>query len=250
MTQQWKTAWVTGASSGIGEALAQALAAGGATVAISARSEDKLARLAAADPRLKAFPLDVTDSAAAAATVEAIEQTLGPIDLAILNAGIWQPVSAKNLTAGLAREMFEVNYLGAAYGSGAVLPRMIGRGHGHIAFTGSVGAYRGLSGSGAYSPAKAALLNLAECLYNDLKRHGVAVSVINPGYVDTPATRKNDFPMPFIMSAGEAAGRILAGLKKKKFDIAFPWQPVLLLKMLRILPYPLYFWAARNFLER
>jgi short-subunit dehydrogenase len=249
MPAPWRTAWITGASSGIGRALAVALAERGVTVAASARSADKLADLARAHRGIAPLPLDVLDAAALAEAVRSIAGTLGPIDLAVLNAGTWESMSTRNFSAAKAARSMAVNYQGIVNGIEVLLPAMLERGKGHIALMASVAGYRGLSPlTAAYAPAKAAVINLAEGLHNDLAARGIAVSVINPGYVDTPMTATNTFPMPFIVPVEDAARRIVAGLEKRKFEIAFPWQLVAMMKLGRLLPNRLFFRYARTFL--
>lgn len=249
MARQWQTAWVTGASSGIGRALALALAGDGVKVAASARSADRLAELARLDPNIVPCPLDVCDAAAMADAAHNIATSLGPVDLAVLNAGVWEPMSSRQFSATKAARSMAVNYQGIANGVEALLPAMIERGSGHIAMVASVAGYRGVSpATAAYGPSKAAIINLAETLRNDLAARGIAVSLISPGYVATPMTGGNKFPMPFMITAEDAARRVVRGLRKARFEIAFPWQLVWLMKLARVLPYPLYFWYARTLL--
>ncbi len=245
---RWSVVWITGASSGIGRALASRLADAGCKVAVSARSADKLATLAAGRPNIVPFPLDVTDAKAMQAAVEAIEQQLGPIDLAVMDAGKWDPMSAKDYSASRGNASMQVNYVGMANGVEALVPRMMARKSGHIALVASVAGYRGMPQAAAYAPTKAAVINLVECLRPDLARHGVTLSMINPGFVDTPMTAGNAFPMPFLVPLDTAVDKIVAGLEKKSIEIAFPWQLVSMLKIMRVLPYPLYFWVAGRFL--
>jgi NAD(P)-dependent dehydrogenase (short-subunit alcohol dehydrogenase family) len=247
MMLPWQAAWITGAGTGIGRALALDLARAGVKVAASARTERNLSLLAAHHVAVDFYPLDVTDRAAVAEAVEDIESALGPIDLAILNAGTWRPLGALKFDAEAVREALETNYMGAIHCLEALLPRMIERRSGHIALMASVAGYRGMVRAGGYGPTKAALINLAECLYADVSRFGVKISIINPGFVDTPMTRGNDFPMPFMVSAQDASERILKGLAKGRFEIAFPAPLVWPLKIARILPYQLYFWTLRRF---
>jgi short-subunit dehydrogenase len=129
-----------------------------------------------------------------------------------------------------------------------VLPGMLARGQGHIAMVASVAGYRGVGPTAAYGPTKAAIINLGETLRNDLAARGIAVSVINPGYVETPMTGVNKFPMPYMIGAEDAATRIICGLQKGKFEIAFPWQLVAMMKLGRLMPNRLFFWYARTFL--
>ncbi|HZT47293.1 MAG TPA: SDR family NAD(P)-dependent oxidoreductase [Hyphomicrobiaceae bacterium] len=248
MAARWRTAWITGASSGIGQALAIELARRGVKVAASARSAERLARLAGAYPGIAPLPLDVRDGAAMAQAARSVAGTLGSLDLVVLNAGIWEPMSARNFSAAKAARSMAVNYLGVVNGVEAVLPLMLERGEGHIAMMASVAGYRGLGPTAAYGPSKAAVINLAETLHNDLAQRGVRVSVINPGYVETPMTSLNKFPMPFIIPAEDAARRIVRGLEKGRFEIAFPWQLVGLMKLGRLMPNRLFFWYARTLL--
>ncbi|KUO62812.1 MAG: hypothetical protein APF80_03800 [Alphaproteobacteria bacterium BRH_c36] len=247
-TYPWKSVWITGASTGIGRQLALSLAASGVKVAVSARSAGKLAELAAGNPGVTAYPLDVTDRAAVAAAAAEINDAAGGIDLAIFNAGTWHPNAAVDLDGAKAAKSMAVNYLGVVYGIEAVLPHMRQRGLGHIAFTGSVAGYRGLPKSCHYGPTKAALINLAETLSIELNREGICVTIINPGFVDTPMTEVNDFPMPFLMTPEDAAGRILEKLPRKPFEIAFPWPLVRQLKFTQMLPPALYVRLIRRFL--
>jgi short-subunit dehydrogenase len=234
--------WITGASMGIGEALARRLARDGKEVIASARSADRLQALAATSGgRIVAWPLDITDHAAVQAEVARIEALRGPIDVAVLNAGTHQPVSAADFTAAGLRALMEINLMGAAACLEALMPRMVARGRGRIAVVASVAGYRGLPTSAYYGASKAALINLTECLKFDLDRAGVTIQLVDPGFVKTPLTDKNEFPMPFLISAEAAADLIAAGLRSSRFEIAFPRAFVAMLKLLRILPYRLYF---------
>jgi short-subunit dehydrogenase len=243
---RWPAVWVTGASSGIGRELAVQLAARGSAVAASARSEDELAALASGDDLISSYPLDVTGTGPVADTVESIERDLGPIDLAILAAGTWTQVKAAGkFDPDTFRRAMEVNYQGTVNALAALVPRMVARGRGHIAIVASVAGYRGLPKAAAYGPTKAALINLAESIRPELEARGVRISVINPGFVRTPMTDVNTFPMPFLMEPDEAARRIVAGLEAGKYEIAFPIRFVVLMKLLRILPNALFFRVSR-----
>lgn len=243
---KWRVVWITGASTGIGRAVAIKLAARGIKVAASARSAEALSALAAEHPNIKAYPLDVGDRAAQAATIAAIEQDLGAIDLAILSAGLWHPGSSDELDVAKVEQALLINYTSAIYTIDALLPRMRARARGHIAFVASVAGYIGLPRAIAYAPTKAALISLAECLKTDAARFGIDISVINPGFVETPMTAGNTFPMPFLVKVDDAADRIIAGLERKRFEIAFPWQLVTILKLARRLPYPAFFWLINR----
>ena len=250
MTLRWKTAWITGASTGIGRELALALATRGVRVAASARSVEKLDELVRLHPGIMAAPVDVTDPASVAAVHATISAQLGPIDLAVLNAGTWDPMEAGDYRAVRAMRSMAVNYGGIANALEPLLADMIARRSGHLALVASAAGYRGLPKAAAYAPSKAAVISLAEVLRLDLARHGVDVSLVNPGFVDTPMTAVNAFPMPFKLSAHDAAQRIVTGLDRGKFEIAFPWQLVSVLKLARLLPYRLYFPLVRTFVVR
>ena len=187
------------------------------------------------------WPLDITDHGAVQAAVARIEAERGPIDVAVLNAGTHQPVAAGEFTAAGLRALIELNVMGTAACLEAVMPRMIARGRGRIAVVASVAGYRGLPTGAYYGATKAALINLTESLRFDLDRAGVTIQLIDPGFVRTPLTDRNDFPMPFLIDADLAADRIARGLRSSRFEIAFPRIFVALLKLLRLLPYRLYF---------
>lgn len=246
MALTWKTAWITGASTGIGRELALRLAGKGVGVAASARSSVKLDELASLDKNIMPVPLDVTKIADVAAAHERIVASMGPIDLAVLNAGVWDPMGAGDYDAVRAAATMDVNYGGIANALQPLIPAMISRGTGHLALVASVAGYRGLPKAIAYAPSKAAVISLAEVLRFDLARHGIKVSLVNPGFVDTPMTAVNKFPMPFMIPVQDAADRIMRGLQRERFEIAFPWQLAATLKLLRVLPYPVYFPLVRR----
>ncbi len=240
-----KVVWITGASSGIGRALALELAARGDRVAASARSDADLSSLAGEAAELsgdiRPFRLDVTDAEASAETVERIVGEMGTIDLAVLNAGTHRPVEAEDFTAGDLKDLIDVNLLGSGNCLAPLLRRMIPARRGHIAIVASVAGYRGLPTSAYYGASKAALINLAESLKFDLDRSGVKLQLVNPGFVKTPLTDKNDFSMPFLMEVEDAARRMADGFESGAFEITFPRRFAWLLKLFRILPYRLYF---------
>lgn len=242
-----RVAWVTGAGTGIGRALAKRLAEEGWHVAASARTAQDLDSLAAEVPgNITALVLDVTDETATAAVVEKIESGIGPLALVVLNAGTYFPVTATNFKAANFRKTIDVNLNGTANGLDAVLPRMIARRRGHIALMASVAGFVGLPTSSAYGATKAAINNLAEAMKVELEPHGVTMSVINPGFVRTPLTDKNTFPMPFLMDVEPAIDAIMRGLKAKRYEIIFPWQMAVLMKLFRILPHWLQFAITRR----
>jgi short-subunit dehydrogenase len=240
MSPPWKTAWITGAGTGIGRELAVKLARAGVRVAASARSADRLGELGRAQAGIFPVPVDVTDRAAVVAAHQHILATIGSVDLAVLNAGVWHPMCASEYDAERVAQSMNVNYLGIANALEPLIPSMIAAGKGHLALVASVAGYRGLPKAAAYAPSKAAVISLAEVLRLELSRHSITVSLVNPGFVETPMTAVNQFPMPYIIKAEDAAERILKGLARGKFEIAFPWQLVTMLKLLRMMPNRLY----------
>lgn len=237
--------WLIGASSGIGAALASELVSAGYRIAVSARRAERLSALgvglAAAEDAFAVFPVDVTDEAAVRVCVDAIEAQMGPIDIAIFNAGDYTPMALEAFDTQLFRQLMDVNYMGAVNCLAALLPVMIPRGTGQILVTASVAGYSGLPLAAPYSASKAAAINLAEALQPELRKQGVRIRLINPGFVDTPLTRKNRFRMPFLMTPAAAAQRVVKALERDQFEIAFPRRFVWLMKLLRCLPYRLYF---------
>lgn len=244
--------WITGASTGLGRALALALAADGRIVAASARSQDKLDALSAESEGLSgavhAVPLDVTDRAGVAAAVAGIEDRFGPIGLAVLNAGTHVPDRARDFSADTVRAVMELNLFGAVNGLEALLPRMMARGQGQVALVASLAGYRGLPSAASYGASKAALINMAESLRPELSRCGVKLQVVNPGFVRTPLTDRNTFPMPFLMDVDKAARALVRGLASERFEIVFPRRFAYVMKALRVLPYSGFFAIARRLL--
>ncbi len=241
MTGTWNSVWITGGSQGIGRELAIELARQGVRVACSARSTNTLEQLHDAHERILPLPLDVTNAGAVARAVKHIERIQGPLDLAVFNAGVYQPLPGGLADPDVFRHHMEVNYLGVVNGLMAVLPGMQQRRGGQTAILGSVAGYRGLPKSAAYGPTKAALINLAEALRLELRGSGVDMRLINPGFVDTRLTAKNEFHMPSMLTPEEAAQRIIRGLQGRGFEIAFPRGFVAWLKLARLLPYRWYF---------
>jgi NADP-dependent 3-hydroxy acid dehydrogenase YdfG len=242
MTAPQQRIWLTGASSGIGEALVAPLVASGARVAISARRGEILQSLADryADGVVVPVPVDVTDRAAVAAAVRHVEALWGGIDLAILNAGTHIPVNGAAIDAGDFETLIRANYLSVIYGAEAVLPGMLARGHGHLAGVASVAGYRALPTAAAYGASKAAAILALDAIRFDVQPRGVHVTVINPGFVRTPLTDKNTFAMPGLVDADEAARIIVRGLARRKKEIHFPAAFSWTMKALRVLPYPVF----------
>lgn len=242
------TIWITGASQGIGRALAlHALANDTRPIAVSARSAEALAELAShPSGRVHAFPLDVRNGATVAATVNAIENALGPISLAVLNAGSHQETPVASFSATDMRNLMDLNYMGVVHGLDALLQRMRARQSGHIAVTASVAGYRGLPRAGGYCASKAALIALCESLKCELDGDGIKLQVCCPGFVRTPLTDRNRFSMPHLMEAEDAARAYWQGLQANGFEIAFPKAFTRQIAFLRMVPYFLYFTLIRR----
>tara|TARA_A100001037_G_scaffold303482_1_gene337605 strand:+ start:2307 stop:3056 length:750 start_codon:yes stop_codon:yes gene_type:complete len=238
-------AWITGAGKGIGRAVALELAAQGWTVAASARTDSELRELEvesqALSGEIHAYPLDVTSESDVASTVAMIKNEHGALELVVLNAGTHTPVTADSFETDVFRRLMDVNFFGTINCLAAVLPGFRDHRTGHIAVVASVAGYRGLPTSAAYGATKAALINVCEALYPEFAREGVRISLINPGFVRTPLTDRNPFPMPFLMEPNDAARRLVKGLASGRFETTFPRRLTWLLKMLRVLPYAAYF---------
>jgi NAD(P)-dependent dehydrogenase (short-subunit alcohol dehydrogenase family) len=237
--------WLVGASSGIGRATASALHGRGAAVFVSARNTSELDDFAAAHPGAVALPLDVADGHAVGVAAAAVLQG-GPLDLALFCAGHYRALRATSFDLAEMKRHQQVNYVGALHLLDAVLPALLRQGHGHLSLVASVAGYRGLPRSLAYGPTKAALINLAETLYLDLHERGIGVSVINPGFVATPLTASNPFPMPALITPEEAARAILRGWASGRFEIHFPRRFTLAMKLLALLPFGPYQAAVRR----
>lgn len=244
---QWKgrRVWLVGASSGIGRALAVQLHALGAEVWLSARNAAALQAFTEAHPGSHALPLDVTDAAAVQAAFAALT-AVGPLDLMCYCAGHYNAMRAQEFDLADAHRHHQINYAGVLNVLGPVLPAMLARGQGHISLISSVAGFAGLPKSLAYGPTKAALINLAETLYLDVHRQGLGVSVINPGFVDTPLTANNDFDMPALMTPEAAAQEIVDGWAAGRFEIHFPRRFTRAIKFLRLLPYRWFFPAVHK----
>jgi NAD(P)-dependent dehydrogenase (short-subunit alcohol dehydrogenase family) len=237
--------WLIGASSGIGKATAEALLQEGARVALTSRNEAALQAMSGPDAPVAVA--DVTDRDSLQAAFDQVLASLGGIDLAILNAGTHRPVRAWELDAASAEQLVRVNLLGAINATALLVPYFIDRGQGRLAITASVAGYGGLPTGLVYGATKAALINFAETLYLDLAPRGVAVHLINPGFVKTPLTDRNEFQMPALISSEEAAREILAGMERGEFEIHFPRRFTRVMKLLRMLPYAGYFTLVHRF---
>lgn len=238
--------WITGASTGIGRALALRLCRDGYTVAATARDEDRLATLATETESLAgkaiAFPCDVTDETGMAKTVSAIEKQVGPIVLAVFNAGNYFPTRGERLDVLNVVKTFEINLFGVIYGLVPTVERMRKRGRGQVVFVASASSYFGWPSASSYGATKAALNNFAEALKYDFDKLNIRIQVVNPGFIDTPLTAKNAFKMPALMPVDKAVERMVDALKTGGFEVSFPRRFTWFLKLLRILPQPLRYW--------
>jgi len=241
----WKRVWLTGAGSGIGLALAEALCHAGVDVYASGRSLDALnAAKDSLSEQPGAYipvPLDITDPDQITTLTDQWSQENSWPDLVILNAGTHDPFPAEDFSAERAIALLNTNLNGTLHCLAPVLKHFMQHQHGHIAVMASVAGYRGLPTAAAYGASKAALINLCEALRLDLTGQGVKLQVICPGFVKTPLTDKNTFSMPALLSTQDAAQRIIRGLLTERFEITFPKRFVYWLKLLRILPYSWYF---------
>ena len=237
--------WISGASSGIGRALALKLAGEGYKVAVTARSHEKLVELQTEASGLSGSIVvldgDVTDAEDMEHIMASIEYEHGTLAMAILNAGVYLPVHAEDLNRADFEKSFAVNLSGVVNCLLPAIRHMKEKGQGQIAIVSSVTGYGGLPTGAAYGATKAALINMTESLKFDLDKMGIRIQLVSPGFVDTPATRKNAFPMPALVSVEEAARQIAAGLKSQVFEITFPKRFTTMLKLGRLLPYSAYF---------
>ena len=247
----WKIAWIMGASGAICGEIARRLASAGVSVAATARQSDELNALAASSDKIRAYPADVLKPEALKETVAKIERELGPIDLALFGAGMYAPFDLRAIDLDGFHRSMALNVDGVINGIAAVLPPMLARKDGHIAIMGSLFGYAGWPGNGSYGVSKAAVINLAESLKLELEGTGVAVTIINPGFVDTPLNATYDPKKKlYVMSKERCARKILERLPRKPYEIAFPLQVELFLKLVRSLPravsFPLIRWFTRR----
>ena len=236
-----KKIWITGASSGIGKALAIRFANEGWKVAASARRENLLKELSNKYPNIQSFPLDVTDSDKCKSVFKDILEKFENIEICVFGTGIHDPKSEKKFNLEKIKKIMEVNFFGTMNSINSIYDYYKEKKNGQISIVSSVAGYRGLPAAGAYCASKSALSSFAESLYLDMKRFNVRVSVINPGFIKTPMTDQNDFKMPMIKSAEFAADQIYIGLtKKNSFEIHFPKSLTYIMKFIKILPNWIY----------
>ncbi len=248
MPLPWKSVWITGASSGIGRELAIQLASQNVEIYASARRSDELQILSSINNNIHSINLDVSKIKDVRKKTKFFFEDGNFPDLVILNAGVSRLFTLDKIDEKYQDiiDSMDTNYFGVINCLSVILPRMIERKKGHIAIMSSVAGYRGLPNSVAYSPTKAALINLVEIMRSELSPLGINISIINPGFVDTDATKVNKFRMPSMVSVEFAARKIIRDLVKLKYEVAFPFMFTFFIKFLRILPNTLYFYIIRK----
>ena len=250
MANSKKHVWIVGASSGIGASLVALYAGQGWKVTASARSADKLDALCAAHEDVRSLPLDVTQNEQVTQAVADLVTGGALPDLTIFCSGIYYPGGMKVLNEENAAKSMDTNYLGAVRLLAALYPELKSWGRGHVALISSLSGYRGLPNAACYGPTKAAMISLCETMKPEFDRDGLVLSLVNPGFVKTPMTDVNTFDMPFIIDADKAAQIIKGGLDKKTFEIIFPRRLAYILKVLRMLPYVLFFPLSKLMAKR
>ena len=245
-----KKIWITGASSGIGKAVAEKFAKEGWKVAISARRKEILDEMAK-NPNIFSFPLDVTQEDQVNEVFSKIMENFKNLDICFFCSGTYNPKYEQKIDTKKIKSTMDTNFLGTVHCVKSVESFFKNKKSGQISIVSSVAGYRGLPNSSGYGPSKAALTNFAESIYFDFKKYNVKISVISPGFIKTPLTDKNEFKMPFLKSTEFAAEKIYKGLtNSKSFEIDFPKQLTLILKFLRILPYKLYLFLVGKLVKR
>ena len=247
-----KIIWITGGSTGIGFSTAKKFLSNGWKVIISSRNLKKLQDAQkiilqkSLNKHLYIYQCDISDRKQVKTTVNKILKNIGEINLAILNAAAYSPNKTQEFSIENYETLIDVNLKGTLYCIEMLIKQMINN-EGHIAIVSSPAGYRGLPTAGAYGLTKAGLINLAESLFFDLKKKNIKISIINPGFIKSESTNLNTFPMPFLKSAEFAANKIYKGLTGRyKFEIFFPWFFLIILKLLRILPYNFYFYVTNK----
>ncbi len=250
MSKKQKKIWITGASSGIGKAVAEKFAREGWKVAVSARRKEILDNMAQ-NQNISSFQLDVTNRDQINNVFKNILDEFGDLDLCLFSSGTYEPRDEQNIDPDKIKNVMNVNFLGVIDCVKTVEEYFKNKKGGHISIVSSIAGYRGLPNSSGYGPSKAALTNFSESIYFDFKKFGVRVSVVSPGFIKTPLTDKNEFPMPFLKTPDYAAEKIYNGLiKSSSFEIHFPKGLTLTLKFLRILPYKLYLFLVDKLVKR
>ena len=250
MSENQKKIWITGASSGIGKALAEKFSLEGWKVAISARRKEILDEMAEKE-NIFSYPLDVTNQNQIKDVFSKIINDFGDLDLCVFSSGTYDPKLEQEINIKQNKFVMETNFFGVLYCIKTVEKYFKEKKEGHISIVSSIAGYRGLPNSSGYGPSKAALTNLTESLYFDFKKHNVRISLVSPGFIKTPLTDKNEFQMPFIKSPEFAAEKMFNGLTKTKaFEIHFPKALTVILKLLRILPYKIYLYLIDKGVKR
>ena len=250
MSENQKKIWITGASSGIGKALAEKFAAEGWKVAVSARRKEILNKMSEHE-NIFSYPLDVTNQDQIKNSFEKIIEDFNGLNLCVFSSGTYDPKLEQEINVVQNKFVMETNFFGVLHCIKAVENYFKNKMDGHISIVSSVAAYRGLPNSSGYGPSKAALTNLTESLYFDFKKYNVRISLVSPGFIKTPLTDKNEFPMPFIKSPEFAAEKMFNGLTKSKaFEIHFPKALTILLKIFRVLPYKIYLFLIDKGVKR
>ena len=241
---------ITGASAGIGKGLALEIAARGGRLGLLARREDVLNETVAEIKKLNghavAAAADVRDQNAMRAAADRFRAELGPIDVMIANAGIGTSKHAAQLNPEQVAEVININLIGAVNSVAAVLPEMVERNSGQLVAISSLAGYRGLAKSAAYCASKAGVSSYFESLRIDLRRTGVTVTVIHPGFIKTELTSGRAAKMPYLMELDDAVGKILVAIEKGKKSYAFPWQLATIVRSCSILPPAMYDWIAER----
>ena len=242
-----KVVWITGASSGIGKSLALKFAKEGWNVAISARRENLLNEISESNENIKSFPLDVTDKIKCKDVFDKVKSEFGNVDICFFSTGTWSPKKEKDIDVEQIENVFKVNFFGTLNCIKAVEEYFKNKKGGTITIVSSIAGYRGLPNTTGYGPSKSALISLAESLYFDFEKHNVRVCLVSPGFIKTPMTDKNDFKMPFLKTPEFSADKIYDGLiNKKNFEIHFPKELTLTLKLLGLLPSKIYFYLVKK----
>jgi short-subunit dehydrogenase len=250
MIENQKKIWITGASSGIGKAVAEKFAKEGWKVAVSARRKEILDEMSK-NENIFSFPLDVTSFDNCKETFNEILKQFGDIDICFLCSGTYDPKKEQEINIEQNKFVMNINYFGTLNCVKSVEEYFKKEKKGHISIVSSIAGYRGLPNSSGYGPSKAALTNFAESIYFEFKKHNVKVSVVSPGFIKTPLTDKNEFPMPFLKTPEFAAEKVYSGLvKNNSFEIDFPKQLTFTLKFLRILPYKFYLFLVDKLIKR
>lgn len=238
--KEWagKRYWLIGASEGLGRALAEVMSRAGVDLVLSARNADRLQALAADLPGpARAVVIDVADAASVARAADAV----GEVDGVVYLAGVYWPMPAQDWDADKVATMFDINLTGAARALGAVVPGMVARDRGHVVLTGSLSGFRGLPGAIGYAASKAGIMALAESMQADLRRTGVQVQIVNPGFIRTRLTDKNDFSMPFLMEPEAAARAMFEHMGTDRFKTSFPLLFSWVFRLSQFLPDAIYY---------